>query len=209
MIERAYRTGERLGLQVWAEDEGGPYQAIPQPGASWQPEGRPARYPHEYIRGGVAKLLTLFRPATGEARAEAVEQATNAVLHPWLRRELAAILAACPPPPAGARPVVQGGHTQPIETADEGGDRVADPPADPAGRGGQGGPIRDRQQRRRPLMSLQRLARATRHRLQLLPLFRRQRPKRLGNRSRHRPTPGHNRPAEDYTHCQSNWQVTH
>ena len=100
MIERSYQTGERLGLQVWTEDEGGPYQAIPQPGASWQPEGRPARYPHEYIRGGVAKLLTLFRPATGEARAEPVEHATNAVLHPWLKRELAAILEACPPAPA-------------------------------------------------------------------------------------------------------------
>src|SRR5436305_10979636 len=30
MIERAYRIGERLGLQVWCEDEAGPYQTIPQ-----------------------------------------------------------------------------------------------------------------------------------------------------------------------------------
>jgi hypothetical protein len=43
--------------------------------------------------------LTLFRPATGAVRAEPVEQTTNAVLHPWLQRELAAILAACPPLP--------------------------------------------------------------------------------------------------------------
>lgn len=107
MIERAYRSGERLGLQVWTQDEGGPYQAIPQPGASWQPEGRPAHRPHEYIRGGTAKLLSLFRPATGEARAEPVEHATNAVLHPWLKQELTAILATCPPaaspPPEGCR----------------------------------------------------------------------------------------------------------
>ena len=34
-------------------------QAIPQPGASWQPEGAPARQPHEYLREGTAKLLTL------------------------------------------------------------------------------------------------------------------------------------------------------
>jgi hypothetical protein len=99
LIERAYRTAEGLGLQLWCEDEAGPYQAIPQPGASWQPVGEPAHRPHEYIRGGTAKLLTLFRPATGQVRAAPVEHATNAVLHPWLKRELTAILEACPPLP--------------------------------------------------------------------------------------------------------------
>src|SRR5713101_142289 len=69
LIEQAYRLGEALGLPVWCEDEAGPYQAVPQPGRSWQPQGEPARQPHEYIRGGTAKLLTLFRPATGEVRA--------------------------------------------------------------------------------------------------------------------------------------------
>ena len=100
LIERAYHTAEALGLQVWCEDEAGPYQAIPQPGTSWQPEAQPAHRPHEYVRGGTAKLLTLFRPATGEVRAEPVEHATNAVLHPWLKRELEAVLAACPAPAA-------------------------------------------------------------------------------------------------------------
>ena len=85
---------------MWCQDEAGPYQAIPQPGPSWQAEGSPTRRPHEYLRGGTAKLLTLFRPATGEVRAEPVEHATNAVLHPWLKRELEAVLAACPPAPA-------------------------------------------------------------------------------------------------------------
>jgi hypothetical protein len=100
-IERAYRLGEALGLEVWTQDEAGPYQAIPQPGPSWQPEGQPARHPHEYVRGGTAKLLTLFRPATGEVRAQAVLRAPNAVLHPWLTDELAAIVAALPAlPPA-------------------------------------------------------------------------------------------------------------
>jgi hypothetical protein len=84
---------------VWTQDEAGPYQAIPQPGPSWQPTGDPAQQPHEYVRGGTAKLLTLFRPATGEVRAEPVASAPNAVLHPWLERELTAILATCPPPP--------------------------------------------------------------------------------------------------------------
>ena len=104
MIEQAYRLGEALGLQVWGEDEAGPYQAVPQPGASWQPQGQPVRRPHEYVRGGTAKLLTLFRPATGEVRAEPVAQATNAVLHPWLKRELTQILERCPPPPAELTP---------------------------------------------------------------------------------------------------------
>jgi hypothetical protein len=85
-------------------DEAGPYQAIPYPGASWQPSGQPACRPHEYIRGGTAKLLTLFRPATGEVRAEPVRSAPNAVLHPWLEQELTAILAGCPPPPAVPMP---------------------------------------------------------------------------------------------------------
>jgi hypothetical protein len=52
------------------------------------------------VRGGTVKLLTLFRPATGEVRGEPVERTPNAVLHPWLKRELSAILATCPPAPA-------------------------------------------------------------------------------------------------------------
>jgi len=75
------------------EDEAGPYQAIPQPGASWQPEGHPALQPHEYERGGTAKLLTLFRPATGLLRAKGVVSVTNAVLHPWLKEQLSELLA--------------------------------------------------------------------------------------------------------------------
>jgi DDE superfamily endonuclease len=49
------------------------------------------------VRGGTAKLLTLFRPATGELRAKGVTHATNAVLHPWLQQELTAVLATLPP----------------------------------------------------------------------------------------------------------------
>jgi hypothetical protein len=74
------------------EDEAGPYQAIPQPGASWQPEGKPACQPHEYERGGTAKLFTLFRPSTGHLRAKGVLSAPNAVLHPWLKEQLSEIL---------------------------------------------------------------------------------------------------------------------
>jgi DDE superfamily endonuclease len=98
VIERAYRTAEALGIPVWCQDEAGPYQAIPQSGASWQPMGDPAQRPHEYIRGGAAKLLTLFRPATGAVRACPVLRTTNAIMHPWLMQELEAILADLPPP---------------------------------------------------------------------------------------------------------------
>jgi len=101
VIERAYRTAEALGIPLWCQDEAGPYQAVPQPGPSWQPAGQPAHIPHEYVRGGTAKLLTLFRPATGEIRAVPVERTPNAVLHPWLKAEVAAILAERPPPAAG------------------------------------------------------------------------------------------------------------
>jgi hypothetical protein len=65
LIELAYRVAETVGIPVWCQDEAGPYRTIPQPGQSWRPEGKPVGQPHEYIRGGTAKLLTLFRPATG------------------------------------------------------------------------------------------------------------------------------------------------
>jgi len=89
----ACEQAEAAGIVQLCEDEAGPYQAIPQPGASWQPEGHPAVHPHEYERGGTAKLLTLFRPATGTIRAKGVVSVTNAVLHPWLKEELLHMLA--------------------------------------------------------------------------------------------------------------------
>jgi hypothetical protein len=48
------------------------------------------------VRAGTAKLLTLFRPATGAVRAKGVTSARNAVLHPWLQAEVTQILAALP-----------------------------------------------------------------------------------------------------------------
>jgi hypothetical protein len=94
------RVAEAAGLPVRCQDEAGPSQAIPQPGAGWAPVGGPARRPHADVRGGTAKLLRLCRPATGELRAiraSGVTTATNAVLHPWLQGELTAVLAALPP----------------------------------------------------------------------------------------------------------------
>jgi hypothetical protein len=102
LIEDAYTLGESLGLAVWCEDEAGPFQTIPHPGPSWQPEGHPAHQPHEYIRNGTAKVLTLFHPADGQVRIEGTTTCPNSVLHPWLKRELAAILAELPTPPATA-----------------------------------------------------------------------------------------------------------
>ncbi len=84
---------------MWTEDEAGPYQTLPYPGASWQPVGRPARQPHEYIRNGTAKLLTLFHPATGRVRVKGVRSSANVVLHPWLKAELSVILQSLPEAP--------------------------------------------------------------------------------------------------------------
>jgi len=104
LIEAAYRLGEGLGLSVWCCDQAGPFQTMPYPGTGWQPEGRPARQPHEYLRNGTAKVLTLLHPADGRVRLGGVTACPNAVLHAWLKRELSAILAELPPapPPAGA-----------------------------------------------------------------------------------------------------------
>ena len=82
MIEQAYQVGEKLGLAVYTEDEAGPFQTIPYSGQSWQPAGQPQRQPHEYIRNGTAKLLTLFHPKSGEVRVKGVRRSTNAVIHP-------------------------------------------------------------------------------------------------------------------------------
>jgi hypothetical protein len=102
LIEDAYTSGASLGLAAWCEDEAGPFQAVPHPGSSWRPEGDPARQPHEYVRGGTAKVLTLFRPADGHVRVEGATTCPNAVLHPWLKRELAEILAELPALPPTA-----------------------------------------------------------------------------------------------------------
>jgi hypothetical protein len=97
LIERAYREGEKLlGLSVWGTDQAGPFQTIPYPGSSWRMEGKPAGQPHQHIRNGTAKLMTLFHPATGEVRVKGVRSCANAVLHPWLKQELEAILESMP-----------------------------------------------------------------------------------------------------------------
>jgi DDE superfamily endonuclease len=95
LIEAAYSQDV---LPVWTEDEAGPYQTVPYPGEQWHPAGQPVRFPHEYVRNGTAKQLTLFHPASGEVRVKGVISAPNTVLHPWLQTELAAILAALPEP---------------------------------------------------------------------------------------------------------------
>lgn len=95
MIEAAYTQD---CLPVWTEDEAGPYQTLPYPGSHWHLGSQPVRYPHEYVRNGTAKQLTLFHPASGEVRVKGVSSTANAVLHPWLQAELTAILATLPAP---------------------------------------------------------------------------------------------------------------
>jgi len=95
LIEAAY---VQAMVPVWTEDEAGPYQTLPYPGMHWRPMAEPVRYPHEYVRAGTAKQLTLFHPASGKVRVKGVRSCTNAVLHPWLEAELRAILAMLPAP---------------------------------------------------------------------------------------------------------------
>lgn len=95
MIEAASRQD---ALPVWAEDEAGPYQTVPDPGAHWQPLGLPARHAHDYLRCGTAKQLTRFHPKSGAVRVTGVRRCTNALLHPWRETELAQLLAALPAP---------------------------------------------------------------------------------------------------------------
>lgn len=86
-------------MSVWCTDQAGPFQTVPYAGASWQPEGQPACQPHEYLRNGTAKILTLFHPADGQVRLSGVTSCTNLVLHGWLKQELSQIVDALPPWP--------------------------------------------------------------------------------------------------------------
>jgi hypothetical protein len=97
LIDRAYLEGEKLGMAVWTEDEAGPYQTKPRAGTSWHPMGCPTRLPHEYIREGTAKLMTLFHPASGKVRVKGVPGTPNKVLHAWLQQQLEDILNRLPP----------------------------------------------------------------------------------------------------------------
>lgn len=103
MIEDAYPSGERLGLSVWCCDQAGPFQTVPHPGPSWQPEGPPAKPPRESIRNGTAQVLTMFHAADGRVRVEGVTTCPDEMLHPWRKRERSAILAGLPDAPPTAR----------------------------------------------------------------------------------------------------------
>lgn len=85
-----------MGRAVWGEDEAGPFQTGPYPGARWPPAGEPGHQPHAYQRAGTAKLLTLFHPASGQVRVTGGTRCTNDGLHGWLTAELTAILADLP-----------------------------------------------------------------------------------------------------------------
>jgi DDE superfamily endonuclease len=100
LIEDAYLIAPQLGLAVWTEDEAGPYQTAPYAGESWHAAGQPLRLAHEHLRNGTAKLLLLFEPARGQARVQGVLSTANAVLHPWLKQQLQAILADLSPAPS-------------------------------------------------------------------------------------------------------------
>jgi transposase len=75
---------------------------VPQPGNSWRPSGQPDTQPHEYVRGGTSKILTLFHPATGRVHLQPVTSCTNPVLHGWLKGVLTTVLTTLP---SSAEPV--------------------------------------------------------------------------------------------------------
>jgi DDE superfamily endonuclease len=85
-------------VTVVCQDEAGPYQTVPYAAPQWAPVGHPTYQPHEYVRLGTAKLLTLLRPATGTVQAQGVTACPNRVLHPWLQAAVRAVLATLPEP---------------------------------------------------------------------------------------------------------------
>ena len=85
-------------MALACQDEAGPYQTAPYPGVSWEPQAHPRRQSHEYLRLGTAKLLTLFRPATGHVQVKGVRSCPNVVLHAWLKSAVDSLLATLPEP---------------------------------------------------------------------------------------------------------------
>lgn len=85
-----------MGLDLWCEDEAGPFSTIPYPGHHWSPPYKPERYPHEYVKNGTAKLLTLLHPADGRVLVKGVTSGSNAILHPWLKEQLTMITQRLP-----------------------------------------------------------------------------------------------------------------
>jgi hypothetical protein len=79
---------------------------VPHPGSGWRPRGQPAIWPHEYVRGGTCRILTLSHPTTGQVHLQPVSSCTNPVLHGWLKERLAVILAALPAPTTPADAMV-------------------------------------------------------------------------------------------------------
>jgi DDE superfamily endonuclease len=94
-----------VGVAVACEDEAGPYQTVPYAAPQWAPVGHPPPQPHEYVRLGTAKLLTLLRPATGRVWAQGVTACPHRVLHPWLQTAVNALLAELPAPEPVTDPV--------------------------------------------------------------------------------------------------------
>ena len=80
------------------------------------------RKPHAYQLDATAKRLTLVHPSAGQVRVKGVTSPANAILHPWLKAELSAILATLPDLPhdplaaakRAAWRVGQAGLTQPL-----------------------------------------------------------------------------------------------
>jgi hypothetical protein len=61
-----------MGISVWGLDQADPFRTMPYPGTSWELQGKPACQPHQHLRNGTAKLMSLFHPATGEVRVKGV-----------------------------------------------------------------------------------------------------------------------------------------
>src|SRR5262245_60250876 len=96
------RPGQATGAVGVVRRPGGAFPHRPPLWPELAALGQPSRQPHEYIRNGTAKVMTLFHPASGQVRVEGVTSCPNEVLNGWLKRELSTVLARLPDPPPTA-----------------------------------------------------------------------------------------------------------
>lgn len=92
-------------MTVLCFDEGGPYQAIPHAGRSWQPWGQPRLLPHVYVRGGTVQVLAALVQRrglgcpwrAGHVELQTVARRPKTVVHTFLTSRVEELLAAGAP----------------------------------------------------------------------------------------------------------------
>ncbi len=85
-------------MAVACQDEAGPYQTVPYAGPQWAPVGHPPLAAPRVCAPGHGQAAHAVPSSDGPTQAQGVTPCPNAVLHPWLKAAVRALLAMLPEP---------------------------------------------------------------------------------------------------------------